>query len=490
MITSWQSKRCTLHCPVAGYALTRVQHRIVGAVGMVLISSGYVLLAYAPNIYVLCVATSLVGLGVGFSFMAMIWTATIYFEEKKATAVGLVTAGAGVGTFALPSFCRVLFDNFTYQETMIFIAGTVMQSLLLLMLIRPESYWKTSKQSSNNELVEGKYKSGNKLNVSTVSLSVIEDETGNQQNEFQNSNCQSYQNAKDFDESKNSSSKLKSSASLKFMLRLFFTNKMFLTYMLSSCLLIQGFASSFAVFPLYAEELGIAKYHVSTAFIVYGVIEIPSKILQGILANQKLVSALFQLGVSSIGAGCSILLAAVWAKKEAFYVSFLFLGFFFSAVMSLPPLVILERFDTKVASFGSGLILSGQCLATVLSFGITPIIRAKSGSWSAVLYYIVGTLLFAGIMNIITSKIFPVEVKLGRLCELGCPHTTTAAATAAATTAATAAATAAAATAAAATAAATAAAATAATTATAAATAAAATAAAPTTYTVLACLIH
>jgi len=73
--------------------------------------------------------------------MAMIWTATIYFEEKKATAVGLVTAGAGVGTFALPSFCRVLFDNFTYQETMIFIAGTVMQSLLLLMLIRPESYW-------------------------------------------------------------------------------------------------------------------------------------------------------------------------------------------------------------------------------------------------------------------------------------------------------------------------------------------------------------
>jgi len=66
----------------------------------------------------------------------------------------------------------------------------------------------------------------------------------------------------------NSSSKLKSSASLKFMLRLFFTNKMFLTYMLSSCLLIQGFASSFAVFPLYAEELGIAKYHVSFCYII------------------------------------------------------------------------------------------------------------------------------------------------------------------------------------------------------------------------------
>jgi len=81
------------------------------------------------------------GLGVGFSFMAMTWTPTIYFEEKKAIAVGLVTAGVGVGTLSLPSFCRVLFDNFTYQETMIFIAGTVMQFVLLLMLIRPESYW-------------------------------------------------------------------------------------------------------------------------------------------------------------------------------------------------------------------------------------------------------------------------------------------------------------------------------------------------------------
>jgi len=52
------------------------------------------------------------------------------------------------------------------------------------------------------------------------------------------------------------------------MLRLFFTNKMFLAYMLSSCLLIQGFASAFAVFPLYAEELGIAKYHVSFCYII------------------------------------------------------------------------------------------------------------------------------------------------------------------------------------------------------------------------------
>ncbi|KAF6021969.1 hypothetical protein EB796_019718 [Bugula neritina] len=152
-------------------------------------------------------------------------------------------------------------------------------------------------------------------------------------------------------------------------------DKMFLTFLLSSFLLIQAFTSGFAVFPLYAEELGIAKHH---------------------------------LGVSSIGAGCSILLAAVWAKKEAFYVSFLFLGIFFSAVMSLPPLVILARFDKQVASFGNGIVLCVQSMATVLCFGISPLLQKQSGSWNAVLYYLAAALVMAGIINIVTTKVFPV----------------------------------------------------------------------------------
>jgi len=35
--------------PVAGYALTRIQHRIVGFVGVLLMALGHVLLAFAPN---------------------------------------------------------------------------------------------------------------------------------------------------------------------------------------------------------------------------------------------------------------------------------------------------------------------------------------------------------------------------------------------------------------------------------------------------------
>lgn len=65
----------------------------------------------------------------------------MYFEKRKATAVGLVTAGAGLGTLTLLPLCRTLFDNLSYQEALIVMSAITMQFIVLVMLVRPESYW-------------------------------------------------------------------------------------------------------------------------------------------------------------------------------------------------------------------------------------------------------------------------------------------------------------------------------------------------------------
>jgi len=49
-------------------------------------------------------------------------------------------------------------------------------------------------------------------------------------------------------------------------------------------------------------------------------------------------------------------------------------------------------------------------------FFILAVIQANYGSWNAVLYYLVSVLILAGVMDIITCKIFPVEVKLSNCC--------------------------------------------------------------------------
>ncbi|KAF6035711.1 hypothetical protein EB796_005976 [Bugula neritina] len=160
------------------------------------------------------------------------------------------------------------------------------------------------------------------------------------------------------------------SQSLKDMLRLLFFNRLFVVFLISSFLMMQGYASSFVIFPLFAEEHRIAKYHLSTAFIIYGVMDVLSRILQGWVTNQNCVSALFQLGIASIATACSVLLLTSWAEKEALYVSFFFLGVFHTTTMSLLPLVILERIDKSIAPFANGIVLCVQSLSTVISSAI------------------------------------------------------------------------------------------------------------------------
>jgi len=46
---------------VTGYALIRIQHRIVGCVGLLLIALGYLSLAFVSDVFLLCMATALLG---------------------------------------------------------------------------------------------------------------------------------------------------------------------------------------------------------------------------------------------------------------------------------------------------------------------------------------------------------------------------------------------------------------------------------------------
>jgi len=47
--------------PIAGYIFTRVQHRTVAFFGTIAVAVGYVILAYASSIYLMIVATSIIG---------------------------------------------------------------------------------------------------------------------------------------------------------------------------------------------------------------------------------------------------------------------------------------------------------------------------------------------------------------------------------------------------------------------------------------------
>ena len=86
------------------------------------------------------ISTSL-GVGYNFSFMPVLVGVSAYFDVKRPIALGIATAGAGIGTFYSAPLIRFLFDNLTYQETLTILGAISLQMCVPAMFIRPESYW-------------------------------------------------------------------------------------------------------------------------------------------------------------------------------------------------------------------------------------------------------------------------------------------------------------------------------------------------------------
>lgn len=76
-----------------------------------------------------------------FMFFTCIVAVTMYFEKQRATAIGLASAGAGIGTFYMPPLIRVMFDRLSYQQCIFLLCGIVIHMCVPAMLVRPLSYW-------------------------------------------------------------------------------------------------------------------------------------------------------------------------------------------------------------------------------------------------------------------------------------------------------------------------------------------------------------
>lgn len=54
------------------------------------------------------------GFGEVMVFLPAMLVSAQYFKKRRASALGVIAAGSGVGTFILPSIIRALYDNYNY----------------------------------------------------------------------------------------------------------------------------------------------------------------------------------------------------------------------------------------------------------------------------------------------------------------------------------------------------------------------------------------
>jgi MFS family permease len=121
--------------PLIGWLLDRMAPRIPMAVGVVLAGGSFLVASRVNSLGALVACYAVMGLGVGGSTITPgLIVAANWFSARRALAIGITIAGAGLGGCVLPPLVSHLIAVYGWRETMVFI-GLPMFVLALPILI-------------------------------------------------------------------------------------------------------------------------------------------------------------------------------------------------------------------------------------------------------------------------------------------------------------------------------------------------------------------
>ncbi|KAL4219062.1 hypothetical protein ACF0H5_021645 [Mactra antiquata] len=142
--------------PVASALCHRFTCRSVVFFGSILCFIGIFLSAYAPSIEFLYFSYCIVGgFGRCLTYTPSLILVTHYFNKRRGLAVGISTAGVGLGMFSFPPLIEALFGNFGYQGAMFLLSALSLETFVCAALFRPLSlHKKISKTKQINNLIK------------------------------------------------------------------------------------------------------------------------------------------------------------------------------------------------------------------------------------------------------------------------------------------------------------------------------------------------
>lgn len=116
-----------LSAPVASALCNRWDCRRIGIIGSFIAAIAIASSVFSPNIYIMWLLFGFVGgIGMGLVYLPSIVMVGYYFEEKRAIATGIVTAGTGIGSITFGPLSRFLFDAFGWKLALIILSGILL----------------------------------------------------------------------------------------------------------------------------------------------------------------------------------------------------------------------------------------------------------------------------------------------------------------------------------------------------------------------------
>ncbi|XP_060597580.1 monocarboxylate transporter 12-like [Ruditapes philippinarum] len=134
----------------------RFSCRTVVFLGSILCFIGILISAFAPNIEFLYFSYCVVGgFGRCLTYTPSLILVNNYFNKRRGLAVGITTAGVGLGMFTFPPLIEGIFGYYGYQGAMLLLSAISLQTFVCAALFRPmDLHKKISKTQRINDLVK------------------------------------------------------------------------------------------------------------------------------------------------------------------------------------------------------------------------------------------------------------------------------------------------------------------------------------------------
>lgn len=124
---------------LTGKYLDKYSPRIIISIGALLVALGWILSAFAPNVYVLTITYGvIIGAGMGIAYGPPMTVVAKWFPERKGFAVGLVLVGFGLSPLVTAPLVRILIENYGVMKTFMILG--ISFGLIIPLLSYPFKY--------------------------------------------------------------------------------------------------------------------------------------------------------------------------------------------------------------------------------------------------------------------------------------------------------------------------------------------------------------
>ena len=126
----------------SGFIISKYGVRIMATVGLVMTAAAYTLFATAANMWMVVLASFLIGLSYGFcTTSAAVMVVRLWFHRYEGTVLGVVTAATGIGGSVMSILQAAAIEGGSFRSSL-YLAASIMLGVAVLMVLlvrnRPE----------------------------------------------------------------------------------------------------------------------------------------------------------------------------------------------------------------------------------------------------------------------------------------------------------------------------------------------------------------